>query len=47
MVEVVGGRNVVVSNRLENVTINLKRNENCEKLLPFKLNKFNIISGMD
>lgn len=47
MVKVVGGRNVTVSNRLENRTINLNENEFHEDLLPFKLNKFDIILGMD
>lgn len=39
MVEVAGGRNLTINNRLENITINLNENEFHEELLPFELNK--------
>ena len=46
MVEFVGGRNVTIRNRLENVTNKLNRNEFHEVLLPFELNEIDVILVM-
>lgn len=47
MVEVACGMNVSVSKKLENITIDLNRNKLHKELLPFELNEFNVILGMD
>ncbi|XP_023747788.1 uncharacterized protein LOC111895982 [Lactuca sativa] len=47
MVKVGGGGNVSVSNKLVSGTINLNWNRFHNELLPFELNKFNVILGKD